>query len=209
MTTIANSVHHVVAILKLPTKVPALIQYVQNIVKMMTGNTAFPNTTALLAQITAAVTALNTAETATLTRVKGAAATRNAARAALLALLQQLKAAVQAAADADTDNAPSIIESAGIAVRKSAVRPPRVFDATQGPTSGTAKLVTASAGHRASYEWETSTDGGKTWVTAPPSLQAKTVITGLPAGTTAQFRYRAVTRTGAADWSQPVSLLVK
>ena len=209
MTTIANSVHHAVAILKLPIKVPALILYTQTIVKGMTGNPAFPNAAPLLAQITAAITALGTAEAATLTRVKGAVATRNAARAALLALLQQLKATVQTAADADTDNAPSIIESAGIAVRKTPVRPPRVFDATQGATSGSAKLVTASAGHRASYEWESSTDGGKTWVTAPPSLQAKTVITGLPAGSTVQFRYRAVTKTGAADWSQPVSLLVK
>ena len=43
MTTIANSVHHVVAILKLPTKVPLLLPYVQNIAKAVTGNPAFPN----------------------------------------------------------------------------------------------------------------------------------------------------------------------
>ena len=54
-----------------------------------------------------------------------------------------------------------------------------------------------------------STDGGKTWVAAPPSLQAKTTVTGLPAGTSVQFRYRAVTKTGAEDWSTPVTLLVK
>jgi hypothetical protein len=35
------------------------------------------------------------------------------------------------------------------------------------------KLVTASAGHRASYEWEYSTDGGKTWATAPTTLSGE------------------------------------
>jgi hypothetical protein len=205
MTIANNPSHRVVAALKLP----ALIQYVQNIVKGMAANAAFPNPSPPLSQIVAAITVLNTAQTATLTRVKGAVATRNAARVALLALLHQLEGYIQTTADADTDNASSIIESAGVAVRKSPVRPPRVFDAQPGPTTGSAKLVAASAARRASYEWEISADGGKTWVPAPPSLQAKTVVTGLTAGTMVQFRYRAVTKTGAEDWSQPVSLLVK
>jgi len=89
------------------------------------------------------------------------------------------------------------------------VRPPRVFNATPGPVAGSAKLVAGAAARRASYEWEYSTDGGKTWIAAPPSLQAKTVVTGLPAGNALQFRYRTVTKTGAADWSASVTLLVK
>jgi hypothetical protein len=66
-----------------------------------------------------------------------------------------------------------------------------------------------SAGHRASYEWQYSTDGGKTWVTAPPTLQAKTTVAGLVPGATVQFKYRPVTRAGGADWSQPISLMVQ
>ena len=62
------------------------------------------------------------------------------------------------------------------------MRSPRVFGAKPGTITGTAKLVTASAGHRASYEWEYSTDGGKAWVTAPATLQAKTTVTGLTPG---------------------------
>jgi hypothetical protein len=69
--------------------------------------------------------------------------------------------------------------------------------------------VTAQAGHRASYEWDYSTDGGKTWVLAPSTLQAKTTIAGLTPGATVLFRYRAVTKAGEADWSQPVSLLIQ
>jgi hypothetical protein len=50
--------------------------------------------------------------------------------------------------------------------------------------------------------------GGKTWVTAPATLQAKTTVAGLVPGSTAQFKYRAVTKTGEGDWSQRVSLMV-
>jgi hypothetical protein len=80
--------------------------------------------------------------------------------------------------------------------------------AKPGPLSGVAKLVTASAGPRSSYEWEYSTDGGKTWVAAPATVQAKTLIPGLVPGLTAQFRYRTVTKAGQGDWSQTVSLLI-
>jgi hypothetical protein len=50
-----------------------------------------------------------------------------------------------------------------------------------------------------------STDGGKTWVALPPTLQARTTVTGLTPGSSAQFRHRAVTKAGAADWSLPIT----
>jgi hypothetical protein len=209
MTIANNPAHRSAVSLKLPVKIPALITYAQNIVKQMTGNPAFPNPTPPLAQVSAAISALNTAETATLTRVKGSVATRNTARIALHTLLVQLKSYVQNTADADPENSASIIQSSGMAVRKTTLRARRVFAATPGPVAGSAKLVTASAGHRSSYEWEYSVDGGKTWVTAPPSLQAKTTITGLPSGATVQFRSRTVTKTGPGDWTTAVPLPVK
>jgi hypothetical protein len=74
--------------------------------------------------------------------------------------------------------------------------------------SGEATVTAVVAARGASYEWQYSTDGGKTWITAPGTLQARTTISGLVPGSTAQFRYRAVTKAGEGDWSQPVSLLV-
>ena len=124
-------------------------------------------------------------------------------------LLQQLKGYIQTMADANIENGASIIASAGVAVKKPVVRAPRVFGAKLGPVTGTAKLIAASAGPRASYEWQYSTDGGKTWVPASVTLQAKTTIVGLTPGATVQFRYRPVTRTGEGDWSQTIVLLVK
>ncbi len=159
--------------------------------------------------MTAAINDLQAAQTVARTRVQGAVITRDEKKAALVRLIDQLAGYVQVQADANIENGASIIASAGMGVRKPTVRAPRVFDAQPGPVSGTAKLLTASAGHRASYEWQYSTDGGKTWVTAPVTLQAKTTIAGLTPGVTVEFRSRAVTKAGEGDWSQTVVLLVK
>ena len=111
-------------------------------------------------------------------------------------LLEVLKAYVQSVADATPENAISIIESSGLALRKTTT------------LSGSVKLTAPLAGRRAAYRWQYSTDGGKTWVDASETLQAKTTVTGLPVGTTVQFRYRSVIKGGASDWSAPLSMVV-
>ena len=63
--------------------------------------------------------------------------------------------------------------------------------------------------HRAAYDWEWSSDGGKTWQQAPGTLQAKTTITGLPVSVTCLFRFRSVTKAGESDWSNAITLVVK
>ena len=209
MAETTKSIRRSTVTLQLPKSVPALILYAQGIVTRMTGNTSFPNPTPSLTTVTAAIDALQTAEAAALSRIKGAAAARNEKRATLVAVLQQLRANIQSHADTDPANAASIIQSAGVAVRKSPTRHARAFAAKPGKVSGTATIIAATAARRASYEWQYSTDSGKSWVTAPPTLQAKTAISGLRPGVTVQFKYRPVTRTGGGDWSEPVSLLVR
>ncbi|HEX8791341.1 MAG TPA: fibronectin type III domain-containing protein [Polyangiaceae bacterium] len=201
--------HRSFVALLLPSTILALIAYAQQIVKAMTGNPAFPSPVPTLAAVTAAIVDLQNAETIALTRAKGTVVNRNEKRTALVVLLHQLKGYIQTQADANIENGASIIASAGVGVKKPVVRAPRVFDAKLGPVSGTATLVAASAGHRASYEWQYSTDGGKTWVLAPVTLQTRTTVVGLPSGATVQFRYRPVTKAGEGDWSQTIVLLVK
>ena len=208
MTT-TKTTHKPLVALTLPRPVPALITYATRIVTQMTGNAAFPTPVPALTEVTAAINSLQNAETAALARTKGAVTTRNEQRAALVALLQHLKAYIQVRADANAENAASIIESAGVAVRKMPARKPRVFAAKPGTNSGTVELITAAAGRRASYEWQYSADGGKTWVTVPSTLQARTTVTGLTPGSTVEFRFKSVVKAGESDWSAPVSLLVK
>jgi hypothetical protein len=209
MSTTPKIIHPAQVSLRLPTQVNALVPYAQSIVKKMTGNPAYPDPVPALATIATAISELQAADIAALTRAKGTAIVRSEKRTTLVQLLVQLKAYIQAQADANAETAASIIESAGVGLRKASTHHARVFAAKAGPLSGTADLVAASAADRASYEWGYSADAGKTWLLLPPTLQAKTTVSGLQAGTTVQFRYRAVTKAGATDWSAAVSLLVQ
>ena len=174
----------------------------------MTGNPVFPNPVPTLAAVSTAVGNLATAETEALTRNRTAVALRDEKLAVVTVMLQELRGYVQSVADASPPTAASIIESAGMALRKRGVRPPRVFAVKPGPVSGSVNVVAARVGPRASYEWQYSPDGGKTWLAAPPTTKASTVITGLTPVTIVEFRYRAVTPSGVADWSQPLALNV-
>ncbi len=208
MTTTTKTTARSLASLKLVRNVPALVTQAQNIVQAMTSNPSFPTPTPTLAAVTDAINRLQTAETATLSRTKGAATSRNEKRATLVKLMDQLRNYIQTTADASVETSASMIQSAGLAVKKPAVRPPRVFAAKQGAVSGSANLVTNSAAHRASYEWQYSTDAGEPWLAAPSTLQSKTTISGLTPGATVMFRYKAGTKKGEGDWSPPTSLLV-
>ena len=71
------------------------------------------------------------------------------------------------------------------------------------------KLSTVSAGTRASYLWQYSIDGGKTWIDVPGTAQAKTTIAGWSRGTTVLFRYRTITKGGQSDFVPALAFLVK
>jgi len=207
---IPKGTHRSIASLKLPKTVPALIAYTQGVVTGITNNPHFPSPVPTPATLSQANGELQTSETAALTRAKGAVALRNERRTTVISLLQQLRGYVQVTADANPENGASIIESAGLVIKKTPNRAPRTFSARPGTVSGEVKVFAPSAGHRSSFEWEYSIDGGTTWLAMPPTIQAKTSITGLKPGSSVMFKYRSVTRTGASDWSQPITLpLVK
>ena len=198
----------VLAALNLPRPVPKLLKSSAAIIASLTGNTYFPTAGPLLTTLGNAQQALTTAETATKTRAQGTVANRNQAMTTLIAGLHSARALVQQVADADPAHAQAIIASAGMTVRKPTTVSKAPFVAKPGGVSGTVKLVARAAGKRASYEWQWSSDGGHTWTVLPPTIDAKTTVSGIVAGTYQQFRYRSVTKAGASDWSQPTSVLV-
>jgi len=149
--------------------------------------------------VTEAITELQTAETAALARTKGAVAVRNEKRAALVTLLQQLRGQIQTVADGSPETAGSLIESAGIAVKKTPVRAKRTFTAKPGAVSGSVLLVTHAAARRAFYEWQYSAEGGTSWVAAGSTLKTSTTVAGLTPEASVMFRYRAGTNTGEGD----------
>ena len=175
----------------------------------MANNTHFPAPTPSLATFQADIAALNTAETAVLSRTKGAVEARDAKLAIVRADLENLKAYVQTvAASATPSDADAIIESAGLTTRKVTLHDKPALAAKQGSVTGSVNLVAKSAAKRAAYNWQYSTDQ-KTWTTVPMTIQAKTGFAGLTAGTQYYFRVQPVTESGVTDWSQVVALIVK
>jgi hypothetical protein len=200
-------IHRTSAVLNMPARKALVTAFATSIVNAMTGNPSFPNPTPPLATVQADLAAYAAAEAAVLTRVKGAAVTRNAKFAVLHADLEHLMAYVQQVADESPADAQSIVESSGFSIRKTGTRLKSEIKVEAGDVPGSVKLVAKSVAHRASYEWQFSTDQ-KTWINAPTTLQAKTVIDGLTSGTIYFFRFRGVTKTGEGAFSQVVQILV-
>jgi hypothetical protein len=204
-----TSIRSLVA-LDLPKTVPELISFAEQVVTSVTNNPSFPTPSPTLAVISQAIADLQAAQAAAQLRAKGAVQARNDKKTALVKLLQLFKSYVQNIADGDPDTSVTVIHAAGLAVKKAPNRKPHTFAAIEGAISGSVKLVTVSAGSRASYLWQYSTDGGKTWIDAPGTSQAKTTIVGLTAGTTVLFRYRTITpKAGQTDFVPALAFLVK
>jgi hypothetical protein len=199
--------HHVSAVLDTRLADHTLIGLVTNILTEMTGNAYFKTPTPPLATLSADNAAYSAAQIAALMKTKTAIADRDAKRAIVVKDLHLLKAYVQSVANADPSNAETIIKSAGLSIRKTTSHPKQAITAKPGKVSGELLLVAKSAG-RASYDWQSSTDG-KTWTSQPSTLQAKTTVQNLTPGTTMYIRHRAVTKTGVGDWSQIITVLVK
>jgi hypothetical protein len=200
-------VRRTTAVLKIPTRKSLVGPYATSILAAMTGNANFPNPTPALATVQADLVAYEAAEAQVVTRVKGAAVARNAKFLVLHADLEHLMAHVQQVADANPANAQDIIMSAGFAIRKATPRTKSDIAIVAGAVPGSVKLTAKSVAHRASYEWQFSTDQ-KSWTNAPSTLQSKTVISGLTSGTIYYFRFRGVTKTGETAYSQVMQLLV-
>jgi hypothetical protein len=200
-------VHRTTAVLKMPARKSNVAAFATSVINAMTGNASFPNPSPPLATLSADLAAYEASEAQVVTRVKGAAVTRNAKYTVLHTDLEHEMAYVQQVADANAANAQSIIESAGFTIRKNALHPKAPVKVEAGAVPGSVKLVAKAVDHRASYEWQFSTDQ-KTWTNAPTTLQAKTVITGLTSGTVTYFRVRGVTKAGEGPYSQIVQMLV-
>ena len=203
------SMHKTLAALRLPTRVPALLSVAEAIVEAVSISPSFPAPTPPLVAVRSAIQELHDAQVATLTRTRGTAAARDRKLAFLVGLLVRLKGYVEGVADDDPEHAVAIIESAGMHVKRSTARSKAAFDVRQGRVSGSVRLAARSAGDRAAYLWEWRPDGGSTWHRLPQTIQARTVVSGLPPASTCWFRYRAVTRSGETDWSEPRSFVVR
>ena len=125
MSASAKQPSRFIVVLKLPEyEVPLLVMRARGIVERMTGNSWFPSPLPSLAVVQAAIDDLFDAETKTLTRVMDSVTARDAKRMILVTRLQQLAAYVESIANANPEHGASIVESAGMYLKKTG-RPAR------------------------------------------------------------------------------------
>jgi hypothetical protein len=206
MSLLASSIVVVLGIDK-NASVATLSERSTVVVNAMTAAKAtFSTPSPALSTVSAAITALSSAQEAFKSKT-GSKADRDDAWKALLALMQQLQGYVQATARANPAHAANIAEDAAMRLRKTPTHHKSDL-AVSSVGSGAVKVVAKALKGARANEFQYSTDGGKTWIACPTALQAHATITGLQPGTTVMYRHRPVTKTGPGDWSQTVTAMV-
>ena len=201
-----NEHPRIIAVLKLPNSISALILVIRSIIKAMTGNIWFTTITPPLNTVTTDTDTLESSHAIALNRAKGAASSRDDKKATVLKDAHALLAYVQGIADNNPANAEAIILSAGMNVRAKGGRKIIDFKALHGEVSGTVNIIAKAAENNASYEWQQSTDGTN-WTMLPVTRKVKTSVSNLIPGTTYYFRYRPVLRKGEGEWSQIIKII--
>ena len=207
MTTLAIAVIIVVLGLPKSKSVAALLLRCTTIRDAVAANaTTFPSPSPPLAQLTTAITALTTAQTA-LKNHTGTREARDQAKAALVTAMGMLRAYVQQLATASPDKAADIAKAAAMTLKKPPVRTKSDL-AAKAKGGGVVVVVAKATKGAKSHTWQYSTDGGKTWIDVAPTTRSNVTITGLQPGLLVQYRHRPVTKAGVGPWSDPVSAIV-
>lgn len=213
-----TTIQRIRVVLKIPTKkVAQLLAIARAIVTAMKTNASqFPNINPPLAAVDAQIQDLDAKQQATVTRAKGTIPQRNVSRAAVVTSLEGLRTYVQTQCDANPEQAEALIAAAGMTVAKRPVRSKPVLQAKLVPQSGSVELranatllVGRGVKKHASYNWQYSADGGKTWTSAASTPLATTIIEGLTPLTTYLFRVSATVAKVVGAWCDAVSLLVR
>jgi hypothetical protein len=208
MPAMTVSRRKVTVVVKFSQSVPKFLVEARSVVDAMTGNKWFPTPNPPLATISSKIDALVDAQSFAATRAASAVAKRDALHATLLDALHLLRAYVQTIADANPEDAPGLVQSAGMHSKSptSYRKPP--FEVKLGAVHGMVELIVRAAAKRAVYFWQYSLDK-ETWVDLPETMTSKTTATGLKSATVHYFRYSVRTPKGRTEWSDPVEFLVK
>jgi hypothetical protein len=204
MSTVVSAI--VVLGINKDTPVSVLIEIESTVTEaMMVNKATFAAPVPALATVSAASTTLAEAQAAFKSGT-GSRAARDDARMALMQLMLQLRVYVQSIVSAHPAQATAIAQAAAMRIRRPATHHKSDL-AVQAIASGSVKIVAKALKGARAYEFAYSPDGGKTWLSVL-TTKASAFVTGLVPGTTVTYRHRAITKTGAGDWSQPVTAVV-
>src|SRR6185437_13112561 len=145
--------------------------------------TRFPNPNPTVSDVQAQNTIVSKAEVVAATRAKGAAQARNVQRSALVGMLEALLALVQGIANTRTTTEDAIATvAAGLAVALVGKRLKEILAVTKGPEpnsvllTANARALTGGTRKKTTFNWQQTSDGGKTFITLPSTPIANTHV---------------------------------
>ena len=162
------------------------------------------------------VVIVNKAETLAQTRAKGSAGARNVQRSILVGMLEADLTYIQGIADnaSTPEQAANILQLGGVVVAAVGQHAKQILTVTQAQPGGLVLLdafarVLKNGAKSAFFNWQSTSDGGKTFVNLPSTPKSKTTAAGFTPLTTVGFRVCFTGPTAIpGEWSQIVSFLV-
>jgi hypothetical protein len=162
-------------------------------------------------QFGADVDALGAAQATTLMRTPVAYPKRDALLFRVVSNLDFALACVQWLVDAegDPDAARAIAENVGMTTVGRRVTGKNALTAKKSKKVVHGVDVFARKTYaRESFKWGYSIDGGRTWIDAMTTTQARTTLGPFTPGMTLLIRSRSVGKTGLSNWSDPITFIV-
>lgn len=202
----------VILVKDFPVNVQAFIAFAQNVVTCWTGNTLFPNPPVSLASVTASINLLVAAEAfASTNKSRTATTDRNNKRSKVNTALGLLLSYAQSIIDTlSIHDGQAAATSSGFRAKKPSPHPKQDCTIARGPTAGSVVINLKALGKHGTVQYchQYMLAGATTWVDLAPTLQTKTSVSGLPVGTTVQFRFRTLIKGVYSDWTQPLNFAV-
>ena len=197
------------AALNMPPAPKAAVAYTELMLTNMKPNTQFSGLSTLMTAYDQDIQALKDANVKAGSKTIGAAQARASKFKALKRTAKRVRNAIQDVLDGmqNVNDAVALMVSLGLHPRAYNRPPKPELSVSMADLPDLVKLVAKAVSGAGSYYWEFSLDA-KVWSKAPETMQAYTTISGLAAGQTYYFRFRALTRAGHSAYSQIVSFMV-
>ena len=200
-----NKFVKVTVTLKTEKNVSRFINQCINIITKMMNNKIFKSPPVSYDAVIAAIEELSKAELIASHRTPGAVMARDNQHRKVEKHIRSLHRFVQDLAD-DAENekkANALIIASGFKIKTRAWIIKFPFSVKQDLLTGDVVLRVKSAGKRATYEWQVSTDLGENYTYLPPTMKVSTVVCNTVPYQKIFFRFRSQTPILLSDWSDP------
>jgi hypothetical protein len=212
----SSSRHQRVILGLLKRNFPHLLQRAKAIYNALLANpNLFANPSPSLATLLKKIQAFDEAQQLAGTHAAGAAGARNDLAEDLIKSLETARNYLQDLVDSAPDQAQTLAGAAAMTLARATSYSKPVLQARQDQPSVAVELIAhvallaADTSGRIFFNWQCSSDGGKTWGSLPSTPHGRTDVPGLTALTTYCFRVSVTHGKGTDPWTDSVSLLVR